>query len=224
MWLLPETLKTHSTSVHRSWLDWRGLRACLQTPAIGILIVSFFMATFAFANFESTLALLIRDTLALSPDDIYFMFAYIGFMLMIVQGGFYQVLSRRGVGELVFMKAGVVLLMVGMLGLGTVAVLGSADYGLGAVALLALILVALAIAVFGFAFLTPSVQALISRRSDPTKQGEILGVNQSASALARIFGPLIGLSVYTWEPTHSLPYVVATALLAVVLVLVPRLK
>ena len=38
----------------------------------------------------------------------------------------------------------------------------------------------------GAPFLTPSVQALISRRSDPERQGEVLGVNQSFSALARI--------------------------------------
>jgi hypothetical protein len=46
--------------------------------------------------------------------------------------------------------------------------------------------VALTSAVVGFAFLTPSAQALISRRTSADRQGEILGVNQSASAMARI--------------------------------------
>jgi len=36
-------------------------------------------------------------------------------------------------------------------------------------------LISLAVSVFGFAFMTPSVQALISRRSDPARQGEVLG-------------------------------------------------
>ena len=53
-------------------------------------------------------------------------------------------------------------------------------------AVLAELFIALTAAVIGFAFLTPSAQALVSRRSDPEKQGEVLGVNQSAAALARI--------------------------------------
>jgi hypothetical protein len=52
----------------------------------------------------------------------------------------------------------------------------------------------------------------------------VLGVNQSFSALARILGPLVGLTVFPLERTHVLPYVVAAALLAVVLALVPRIK
>ena len=68
-------------------------------------------------------------------------------------------------------------------------------------------LVSLAVAVVGFAFLTPSAQALISRRTDPARQGEVLGVNQSASALARILGPVMGLGLYEATATHLLPYV-----------------
>jgi DHA1 family tetracycline resistance protein-like MFS transporter len=76
----------------------------------------------------------------------------------------------------------------------------------------------------GFAFLTPSVQSLISRRSDPTKQGEILGVNQSASALARILGPLMGLSLFDVARSHILPYLAGTALLVIVFFLSLRIR
>ena len=61
-------------------------------------------------------------------------------------------------------------------------------------------------AVAGFAFLTPSAQALISRRTDPEQQGEILGVNQSASAMARILGAVFGLTLYMpRRPPAALP-------------------
>ena len=49
-------------------------------------------------------------------------------------------------------------------------------------------LLVMTLAVAGFACMTPAIQALISRRSDATIQGEVLGVNQSASALARCLG------------------------------------
>jgi MFS family permease len=90
--------------------------------------------------------------------------------------------------------------------------------------LLYYMLVSMTLAVIGFAFLTPSAQALISRRSDAARQGEILGVNQSAASMARILGPIFGLSLYKLTPSHLLPYVFGAALLAVMLPLLPRIR
>jgi MFS family permease len=80
-------------------------------------------------------------------------------------------------------------------------------------------LLVMTVAVIGFACLTPSVQALISRRTDAATQGEILGVNQSASALARILGPMVGVSLFFATPSHILPYLAGAGLLVVVFVL-----
>ena len=90
--------------------------------------------------------------------------------------------------------------------------------------LLAAQLVSLTLAVVGFAFLTPSAQALISRRTDAARQGEVLGVNQSASALARILGPVLGLTLYSSTPDHMLPYVFGSALLLLMLPLLPVIR
>jgi MFS family permease len=72
--------------------------------------------------------------------------------------------------------------------------------------------------------LTPSVQSLISRRSDPARQGEVLGVNQSAAALARILGPVLGLSLFKLTPSHVLPYLLGVVLLTLALFLSQRLQ
>ena len=79
------------------------------------------------------------------------------------------------------------------------------------------------LAVVGFALLTPSAQALISKRGDPQRQGEVLGVNQSASAMARILGPFLGLTMFDMSvtgvlPPHILPFAVGAALLGFVLI------
>ena len=87
-----------------------------------------------------------------------------------------------------------------------------------------LVFLSLAWAVVGFALLTPSAQALISRRTDQSHQGEILGVNQSASALARILGPLFGLTLYKMTDTHLLPYLFGGVLLLLMLPLMPRIR
>lgn len=92
------------------------------------------------------------------------------------------------------------------------------------VLLIVLLMLILIVAITGFAFVVPSVQALISRLSDPTKQGEILGINQSANALARILGPFFGVVLFYSTADHTMPYVFGTLLLTVVLLLTNRLR
>jgi len=235
---LPETLRPGSTAGHRRWINWGGLRAALHTPPVGILILTFFLATFAFGGLESTLALVNRllltgtaerptelTTAALKASPIekknFLVFAYVGLILMFVQGFLYRRLVQK-VGEVRFMRLGLVLMTLGLLG-GVAILLAAERQTLGQASLLVLALVVFTLAVAGFAFLTPSAQALISRRSDPARQGEILGVNQSASALARILGPLVAITLFFALPSHILPYVVGAALMGLAFLLSLRI-
>lgn len=85
-----------------------------------------------------------------------------------------------------------------------------------------LLFIGLTCAVVGYAFLTPSAQALISRRTDADHQGEVLGVSQSAGSMARILGPLTFLPLFGATDNHLLPYVFGAAVLFVMLPLMPR--
>jgi hypothetical protein len=87
----------------------------------------------------------------------------------------------------------------------------------GAQGSLPMLFAGLTAAVVGFAFLTPSAQALISRRTPADRQGEILGVNQSAAAVARILGPALGIPLYQLTPSHLLPYAFGAAVLLLML-------
>lgn len=234
---LPETLQPGVTGGRRHWLDWHGLLNTLRTPTVGTLVLTFFLATLAFGALEATLSLvnqvLFSDELLVSEmvhsweasrplDQTNFLiFAYVGLVLMLTQGLFYRRLVQR-VGEVRFMRIGIVFMLLGMLG--AVAVLGLRENLVGLGPTLAAALGVLTLAVIGFACLTPSVQALISRRSDPARQGEVLGVNQSASALARILGPLVGLSLFFLTPSHLLPYELGCGLLLAVMVLTLRIR
>ena len=134
--------------------------------------VASFLCVFAFANFESTLSLLIKDengAFRFTFREVCLTFAYIGFVLTLVQGGVVRRLSGR-VPEAKLAVTGAVLEVVGFV-------------------LLAwrrherlrspLLLTALAVIVSGFAFMTPSINSLLSRWSDPAKQGGVLGLGQS---------------------------------------------
>jgi MFS family permease len=260
--LMPETRRPGATAgQRRGWLNLSGLRLALHTPTVGLLILTFFLATLAFASFEPTLALVTQDVLRYSERGNFVVFAYVGFVLMLAQGGLYQMLARRGVRETSFMLSGAALMALGLGGLGVASYLGNepatppeatglVGQGLSAgntaaagvplagsasqvaavgllrsrvlappapANLIAAVLAVVAVAVIGFAFVTPSVQALISRRSDPGRQGEILGVNQSANAMSRILGPILGVGLYYLLPSHALPYAFSVVLLSAVL-------
>jgi MFS family permease len=80
------------------------------------------------------------------------------------------------------------------------------------------------IAVTGFAFVNPSIAALVSKRSDPARQGEVLGVNQSFASLGRILGPFVGSYVFFLHDSRVLPFAVAAAVLLGVAALLPMVK
>jgi MFS family permease len=220
--LLPETRVFGGAPTARRWVEFRAIREVLAHPALGPVVLVFFLASLGFGGFEVTLALINRDTLGLPSDKNYLMFAYVGLVLMLTQGVLYRRLASR-LSETTFMVIGILFMGLGVAflgGLNLVASWGGLDYP----ARLTWMMVSTTCAVVGFAFLTPSAQALISRRADPERQGEILGVNQSASALARILGPIFGLSLYHLTPDHLLPYAFGAALLLLMLPVMSRVR
>lgn len=221
--LLPETRKFDAPSgAKRKWIDWGSMRRVLSNPALSPVLLTFFLATLGFASFEVTLALLNRDALGIGNENNFLIFAYVGFILMLTQGFLYRKLAKK-MTEATLMTIGIVLMGIGVISLGGVSY--SAHTNLMTKGqLYPCLFISLAVSVVGFAFLTPSAQALISRRSDDNVQGETLGVNQSASALARILGPIFGLVLYKLTETHLLPYVFGGGLVLLMLPLIPRIK
>jgi MFS family permease len=236
--LMPETLRAGAAARKRNWLDWQGVRSVVRNPAVGILILTFFLATLAFGGLESTLAFanqvllypqeeLTREKAAetvLSVEKLRsnsWVFAYVGFVLMLTQAFLYRRLVQR-VGEVLFMRVGIALMGLGLFG--AVAILALRSPEETQTWLLIFAALVMTVSVMGFALLTPSVQALISRRSDATIQGEVLGVNQSASAMARILGPMVGVPLFFATVSHLLPYAVGACLLFVVLLLTTRIQ
>lgn len=196
----------------------------LGLPAVGALVLVYFLAIFAFANFEATLARFTKEGFGMSDDGNFLLFAGIGAVL-VVAGGLYRPLAKR-LSETSLLGAGLTMLIAGMAALGVLAWLVHQDVVAGQAAsatLRWLFYAASAAAVAGFAFVNPSVSALISKRADPARQGEVLGVNQSFASLGRILGPFAGSLLFTAHPSRTLPYAAAVATLLVVAALVPRI-
>jgi MFS transporter, DHA1 family, tetracycline resistance protein len=217
--LLPESLRPGSEQTERRVFDAEGFRRALSTPSIGLLLLAIFVCVFSFANFETTLSLLIKGeeaaidvAAAAHPFDfswgqVCLTYAYIGATLAVVQGGVVRRLAGR-ISEGVLAASGAALEAAGFVLMIVAVARASAP----------LLLTALAIVVAGFSFMQPMLNSLLSRRSDPHKQGVILGVGQSVNALARIVGSAVGIPLL--RIGLQTPYYTAAAMMAVGLVLV----
>ncbi len=183
---LPESLppgRRMPTKLHGGLQDWR---RTFSVPSLGMIILTIFVSVFSFASFETTLSLLLKGRTSPQIFDLNFRqvcwaFAYIGLVLALVQGGFVRRLSGK-VSETRMAMTGIGLELLGFVG-AMAAVSLQSRAGMFA---------AITSTVAGFAFINPSLNGLLSRRTDPHQQGSVLGVGQGASALARILGAAIG--------------------------------
>ncbi len=210
---LPESLSAASRPREYHWLDWGTLRRAAITPSVGMLLVTSFVCVFSFGNFEATLSVLLKgkiDTPGQQPQPIGpFEFSFravcltytlIGLILLVVQGGIVRRVAGR-VSEGRLAGVGAALEVAGFLLLVLAVETASAP----------LLYLALGLVVAGFAFMTPSLNSLISRRSDPSLQGGVLGVAQSINSLARILAGLLSLPLIHLSATA--PFWLASALM-----------
>jgi MFS family permease len=219
---MPPDRPAQDPMLRRHWLDWSATKQVLANAAIWPVILTFFIASLGFGAFEVTLALFLKDNFGFDERNSFLIFAYVGFVLMLTQGFLYRRLASR-VSEVAFMGMGILFMGLGVALMGFITHRVGSGFEPGAW-IQAVLYVALTAAVVGFAFLTPSAQALISRRTPADRQGEVLGVNQSASAMARILGPVVGVTLYKATETHLLPYIVGAILLGLMLPMLPRIR
>jgi MFS transporter, DHA1 family, tetracycline resistance protein len=173
--LLPETLKPEHRAIERvGRLD--ALRAALARPHLPLLLLIGFLVVAAFSGFENTFALFAERRFGFHASTIGYVFAFIGVVLVIVQG-FLVGKTVKALGEHHVVPISLAIVAVGLL-------MTPATRSVAA------LLVANAVLAVGMGFNNPTLLALISRHTAPEDQGGMLGVTQSLNSLARILGPM----------------------------------
>src|SRR5262249_54722998 len=76
-------------------LAWAGLVRTVTTPRLASLMLLFFVVTFGFANLEGTFPLYLDRMFHYDTRQIGLLFAYIGVIMIIVQGGLVRRLVPR---------------------------------------------------------------------------------------------------------------------------------
>jgi len=207
---LPETRQAGSSQESTGHSHFRRLMAAMNIAGVRSILIAMFITTVAFAQFESTLALL-TDGMKIADRGNFFVFAYVGFILALSQGMIVRRLATR-VSPATLAVAGTLLMSVGLV------LVGLAGKNASEATLYAV----LPIAVIGFSCVTPALQALLSLNASSSRQGEVLGVGQSMSALARIVGPLIAIPLHSKAVAY--PHWVGAGLVLIGLLLVLTLR
>ena len=216
--ILAESWKPESTPVaaRPRFTQWGHT---LSQPKIGLLVTTFFLATFAFSCFESTLPLLINDNFKLGIDvdvaapatTVIWLFVFCGLISALVQGGM--------IGRLVKMFGEPKLICASLVMTGTSLVLLPLIHGDGPLRWSAVMhlsngpwiamLAVLVLLSLGSSLSRAPLFGLLSNLTPAAEQGATIGVAQSAGALARIVGPIFAATLYGLnDSTHALPYLI----------------
>ncbi len=193
--LLPEPAQ--HVAATRSRGRFAALASEMRQPGIRRVLFIYLVVTLGFSAMEATYAFLAQRQFGLGERQVGWVFAYIGVIVVLVQGGLIGPLTRR-FGEKRLLVVGSILQGIA---------LASLPFSSGVAGLLA----ATAPLALGSGMANPSMMSLLSRFARAEDQGGTLGIGQSASALGRIVGPLAGTTSFAaW---HAAPYLGGAALM-----------
>jgi len=154
------------------------LRAVVRNREFSTVLLLTFLFTAAFSTMHPVFPLFASERFGLDERAVGWLFAFLGTVSAIMQGGVVRALAPR-IGEDRLVRLAAVPFVAGLL---LIPMAPSVPF----------LLVALALLAVGFGGTLPSLVSLLSRAAPDELQGSSLGIGQSVGALARIAGPLAG--------------------------------
>lgn len=200
---LARTGKPILTSMQeKSAAYFKGISNALSHKPIALLMSANFIFTFGIINMQIAAILLWKEYFMATDQQIGYLFAYVGFISVVVQGGLIGKLNKR-FGEHKLFLLGHIITFVGVFFIPFIPPTTLFTLGLGILLFFSI----------GTSLVNPINISLISLYSYTQKQGQIMGYGQSVNSLARILGPFSGSILYGMIP--SMPFVVAGVLMLV---------
>lgn len=178
--------RRHGETEVVAWLHPSRFAPVLRKPVLVQLLAISFFTMAAFVMMESVIGIYLNYTFGYGERQVGYFFAFLGVVIIVVQGGLIGRLSKR-FGEWPLAIAGILFVALGMLGF-----IGTSWWPM-----LALLCVAGASNATGRSLQQPTVSALISKFSDPREQGVVFGLYHGLGSLARVIGPVIAGLAYT---------------------------
>jgi MFS family permease len=164
-------------------LSWSRYGDYFRRPGLGSLLLQFFAFAFAFSTFTSGFALFAERRFVwnghpFGTREVGFVFAYAGFLGIVLQGGLIGRLVER-FGEARLARAAFSASVVGYAALGFIASIPA-------------LVVTATVQTFGHGTVRPALTSLITQHAARDEQGVVLGLTQSLTSVAQILAPLLG--------------------------------
>ncbi len=161
-------------------------RRLLARPDIGLLIVVFALSAFAQVLQQTTWVLYTNFKFGWGPKENGIALFLVGLTAAVVQAGLLSKLTKL-MGEV----------RLGLIGLGVASVIYFAT-GLATAGWMIYVLIVLNFLSYGAG---PALQAIVSKATDPTEQGSLMGSLQSLSSLSIVIAPVIATQLLA-EVSH----------------------
>lgn len=178
---LPETVTAQRPAENRA-AGGRGfgqLLNSLKDSRLAFVLTIYFLFVVSFSIMTTSFSLYTMFRFGYDAQHTGYLFAYVGIIAVIIQGGLIGRLVKR-FGELPLVIVGALFFALSLF---AVPFVGPAAGGLAA------LLVGGGIFSLGNSLATPALTSLASKSAPAGQQGSILGVTQSVASLARAIGP-----------------------------------
>ena len=179
-----------------------------QRPRLMFIAGAALLVTTAQGILEATFALWALSRFGAGPRTVAFALFGAALVAVVMQGGLVRILVPR-LGERRLAQAGVLCYVVGLL---LVALAGNS---------LAAAAFGLLCCGAGMGAFSPSASALASRQSHGGDRGAVMGTYQSATSLARVIGPFVGVPMFELWGANS-PFIAAAWITAPAALLIWR--
>src|SRR6185436_19660897 len=180
---LPETVtKDHPARVSAArGRGWAQLVKSFSEPRLGFVLTIYFFFVVAFSIMTTSFSLYTMFRFGYDAQHNGWLFAYVGVIAVIIQGGLIGKLVKR-FGELPLIIVGALFFAASLF---AVPFVGPNNGGLIA------LLVGGGVFSLGNSLATPSLTSLASKSVGRGEQGGVMGVTQSVASLARAVGPAL---------------------------------
>jgi MFS transporter, DHA1 family, multidrug resistance protein len=198
--LLPESLtpeaRRQARAQGRPNTGIKAVPGALRGP-LGFVMVLAFLVSFASANLEATFALFTQASLGFGEREMGIVFGIMGVTMALTQGFLVGPTIRRW-GEPRMIQIGLIASAAGF-----ILLLFTVD--------ITTVIAVMVIMGVGNAAMRPAVNSLVSKRTSPSKQGNMMGIVNSYNSLGRIFGPIAGGLLFD-TLGYASPYIFGAAI------------
>jgi DHA1 family tetracycline resistance protein-like MFS transporter len=244
-----ETYTEVEASRKRRPFSFGAMREALGRPAIGFLLILMFFYQIAFGGYEQLFSLFTLTRLGMDARDTSGLFVLAGLFIIVVQGGLIGKWSKQkgdrwlvlmGIGALAigligtaltpavpvpwYEKAKVLESMAGQgqfrVSIQSINIQLPAESARGWFGIIWLLIASLP-AALGGGVLQPAVNSLITKSSDKSEVGGMLGVSSAAYSAANAIAPLFYGALFQWFG-GPVPFFVGGLILAIMWLFAPR--